>query len=91
MPDRSPDPLQKIMGRCTAPAWDTLKHLSEHPVFPELIARLEKIGGQVISLDIERVARELLGDVKTSQPPVHCQAGFETPHSQHSTDAPEPT
>jgi hypothetical protein len=64
MPDQSPDPLRNIMGRCTAPAWDTLKHLTELPIFPELIARLEKINGHVASIDIERVVRELLGDLK---------------------------
>jgi hypothetical protein len=61
MPDRSSEqPLHKIMGRCTRPAWETLKHLTEHPMFPELIARLEQIDGPVASLDVERVAKQLL-------------------------------
>jgi hypothetical protein len=60
MPDQTPDPLRKIMGRCTRPAWETLRLLAEHPMFPELVARLEKIDGHVESLDVERVAKQLL-------------------------------
>ena len=69
MPDQPSDPLRNIMGRCTATAWDTLKHLTEHPMFPELIARLEKINGQVVSVDVERVARQL-NDLRNESRPL---------------------
>ena len=45
-------------------------------MFPELIARLEKINGQVVSVDVERVARQL-NDLKDWSRPLYPQSRIE--------------